>query len=120
MIDMSGPDFVTLLVSDLDASYRFYKETIGWPESDEKYPNARAFSTQPCALGIRQSPDRRKPSKPGEGIILWVRSSNAAALYAELRQRGVPIVDELRQGPWGGMFSFKDPDGYVLTVHDAG
>ncbi len=30
------------------------------------------------------------------------------------------IVEELRQGPFGMTFSFKDPDGYVLTVHDGG
>lgn len=119
MTNISGPDFVTLLVSDLEASYRFYSEKIGLKESSEKRPNAHAFKTQPCGLAIRQSSDKRKTDHPGQGIIVWLRSSDASALYGELMQRGVPIVEELRQGPFGMTFSFNDPDGYILTVHDA-
>jgi hypothetical protein len=29
MTDIAGPDFITLLVSKLEASYKFYKEQIG-------------------------------------------------------------------------------------------
>jgi catechol 2,3-dioxygenase-like lactoylglutathione lyase family enzyme len=117
MTNLSGFDFITLLVSDLEASHRFYAETLGLPASAEKRPNAYAFSTTPCPFAIRQSP---RPNNPGDGIILWLRSADATALYDELRQRGVPIVDELRQGPFGMTFSIRDPDGYVLTVHDGG
>ena len=67
MANISGPDFITILVSDLKASYSFYKEEIGLPESAE-----------------------------------------------------IPIVEELREGPFGMTFSFQDPDGYVMTVHDGG
>lgn len=120
MTDISGPDFITLIVTDLAASYKFYKDTIGLPESPEKQPNAHAFATKPCGLAIRQSSDRRKADKPGQGIMVWFRSGDAAALHAELKKRGVPIVEELRKSPFGMIFSFKDPDGYVLTVHDGG
>jgi predicted enzyme related to lactoylglutathione lyase len=120
MTDISGPDFITLLVSDLEASYRFYKEKIGLSESSEKRPNAYAFTTEPCGLAIRQSSDKRKAEHPGQGIIVWFRSSDASALHEELKRRGVPIIEELRQSPFGMTFSFKDPDGYVLTVHDGG
>jgi hypothetical protein len=30
---------------------------------------------------------------------------------------GVPIVTEPFDGPFGRTFSFRDPDGYVLTAH---
>jgi predicted enzyme related to lactoylglutathione lyase len=120
MRNISGPDFITLLVSDLEASYRFYTEKIGLNESSEKRPNAHAFKADPCGLAIRQSSDKRKTDHPGQGIIVWLRSSDASVLHDELKQRGVPIVEELRQSPFGMTFSFKDPDGYILTVHDAG
>jgi catechol 2,3-dioxygenase-like lactoylglutathione lyase family enzyme len=45
MSDLLGPDFITLLVRDLDASYHFYVELIGLRESPEKPPNAFAFAT---------------------------------------------------------------------------
>ena len=118
MANISGPDFITILVSDLNASYSFYKEKIGLPESAEKRPNAHAFQTKPCGLAIRQSSDDRKIENPGQGIILWWRTSDATALHHDLKKRGVPIVEELREGPFGMTFSFQDPDGYIMTVHD--
>jgi catechol 2,3-dioxygenase-like lactoylglutathione lyase family enzyme len=43
MTNVSGPDFITLLVSNLETSYRFYTEKIGLNESSEKQPNANTF-----------------------------------------------------------------------------
>lgn len=120
MTNVSGPDFITLLVSDLEASYKFYKEKPGLPESSERQPNAHAFSTKPCGLAIRRSPGGRRTDKPGEGVIIWLRAEDAAALHDELKGRGVEIVEGLRESPFGKTFSFRDPDGYVLTVHDGG
>jgi predicted enzyme related to lactoylglutathione lyase len=120
MTDITGPDFITLLVSNLEASYRFYKEQIGLNESSEKRPNAYAFDTKPCGLAIRQSADSRKVENPGQGIIIWLRTLDATGLHNELKGRGVPIVNHLQNSPFGMTFSFKDPDGYIMTVHDGG
>ena len=120
MTDISGLDFITLLVSDLEASYKFYKETLGLKESSEKQPNAHAFATQPCAFAIRQSSDTSKIDHPGQGIIIWFRTSDSTALHNDLKKRGVPIVEDLRKSPFGLTFSFRDPDGYVMGVHDGG
>jgi predicted enzyme related to lactoylglutathione lyase len=120
MTNISGPDFITLLVSDLEVSYNFYKQKIGLNESSEKRPNAHAFATKPCGLAIRQSPDGRKIDNPGRGIIIWWRTSDATVLHNDLKKREVPIVEDLRKSPWGITFSFKDPDVYIMTVHDGG
>ena len=120
MTNISGPDFITLLVSDLEASYKFYKEKIGLTESPEKQPNAYAFATKPCAMAVRQSSDRIKIDNPGQGIIVWLRTSDATALHSDLKKQGVPIVDDLRKSPFGMTFSFRDPDGYIMAVHDGG
>ncbi len=120
MADISGLDFITLLVGDLEASYEFYKMKLGLTESSEKQPNAHAFATRPCPFAIRRSPESRKIDNPGQGIIIWLRTPDATALHDELKKQGVPIVDGLRKSPFGMTFSFRDPDGYILSVHDGG
>ena len=70
MSAISGPDFITLLVRDLEASYNFYTAKLGLSESPEKRPNAHAFATQACGLAIRQSPDKRNMDNPGQGILM--------------------------------------------------
>jgi catechol 2,3-dioxygenase-like lactoylglutathione lyase family enzyme len=77
MANISGPDFITILVSDLKASYSFYKEKIGLPESAEKRRNAHAFQTKPCGFAIRQaSDDRNKKSRPGNHPLVAQRGRN--------------------------------------------
>jgi predicted enzyme related to lactoylglutathione lyase len=120
MNGISGPDFITILVSDLDSSYKFYKEKIGLIESTEKQPNAHAFSTKPCGFAIRQLAGNRKIENPGQGIIIWWFTSDATTLHNDLKARGVPIAEELRKSPFGMTFSFQDPDGYIMAVHDGG
>jgi len=120
MTGITGPDFITLLVSNLEASYKFYKERLGLKDSPEKQPNAYAFDAKPCAFAIRQSPDGHKIENPGQGIIVWLRTSDATSLHNELKSQAVPIVSDLRKSPFGMTFSFKDPDGYTFAVHDAG
>ncbi len=120
MATISGIDFVTLLVSDLETSYHFYKDKIGLAESTEKQPDAHAFSMKPTGLAIRQSPGKRGITNPGAGVIVWLRTTDAAALHADFIKRGVVIVEDLRKSPFGMTFSFKDPDGYILAVHDGG
>ncbi len=120
MTNISGLDFVTILVSDLEASYKFYKEKLNLPDSPEKQPNAHAFATRPCPFAIRQKPAGQKIENPGQGILLWLRAADATALYNDLKAQAVPIAEDLRKSPFGMTFSFKDPDGYIISVHDGG
>jgi predicted enzyme related to lactoylglutathione lyase len=120
MTNISGLDFITILVSDLEATYKFYKEKLNLPDSTERQPNAHAFATRPCAFAIRQKLVDLKIEHPGQGILIWLRATDSTALYNELRAQSVPIVEDLRKSPFGMTFSFKDPNGYVISVHDGG
>ena len=41
MTGATGPEFITLLVSDLGRSYQFYTEKLGLQEPTEEQPDAR-------------------------------------------------------------------------------
>jgi catechol 2,3-dioxygenase-like lactoylglutathione lyase family enzyme len=121
MNDSIGPDFITLQVRDLEASRRFYSEVIGLQTAPEVRPNAVAFATQPIGFAIRKAqaePDAI--ARSGYGIILWFLTQDAAALLKLLKERSVPKVQELADGPLGKTFTFRDPDGYLITMHDGG
>ena len=98
-----------------------YSEVLGLKESPEKRPNAFAFATRPCGFAIRKSIDRDcPPPNPGQGVIIWFRSDDAASLYRVLKERAVPMTTELADGPFGKTFTLRDPDGYLITIHDGG
>jgi predicted enzyme related to lactoylglutathione lyase len=121
MTSSIGPDFITLQVGDLEASRHFYADMIGLKVSPEVRPNAVEFATQPIGFAIRKAVmDIGAGAQPGYGVILWFHSEDAAALFKQLKEQSVPITLDLTDGPFGKMFTFRDPDGYLITVHDGG
>ena len=121
MSQLTGPDFITLQVRELEASRRFYAEVIGLKIAPETRPNAVAFATKPIGFAIRQSQvDLDAIPQLGYGIVVWFRTDDSAELYKQLKERGVPITQDLAGSPFGQTFTFRDPDGYLITVHDGG
>jgi len=58
--------------------------------------------------------------RPGVGVALWLRAEDAQAVHDQLAAQDVSILTEPSDGPFGRMFVFQDPDGYAVTIHDAG
>lgn len=114
---LSGPDFMSLQVDDLERAERFYMEVIGLTRAEKK-PEAVVFATQPIPFAVR-SPltPLPEPSERAQGVSLWFYTA-APALHARLSEAGVTIVQPLTDGPFGRMFTFVDPDGYRITAHD--
>ena len=55
----------------------------------------------------------------GAGVGMWFHNADVAGLHRRLVDHGVAIVQEPFDGPFGTTFSFRDADGYVVTVHSA-
>lgn len=112
---LNGPDFVALIVSDLEASRLFWTETIGLEPAPASPPGAHVFATHPVAFAIR-SP-REGESTGSGGVSIWFAFDGDVDVYARtLSERGV-TVSPSQPGPFGRFFAFTDPDGRAITVH---
>jgi predicted enzyme related to lactoylglutathione lyase len=121
MSNLVEPDFITLQVQDLLKSLWFYGEVLGLKASPEIRPNAVTFATQTIGFAIRESQiDLDAGTQPGHGIIFWFRTKDAAKLCQHLKDQKIQITQDLADGPFGKMFTVRDPDGYEITVHDGG
>ena len=115
-----GPSFIALQVRHLEVSKKFYLEQIGLTASTHMPPGAVIFETKPIPFAIRTPMvDLDATSKLGWGVSLWIAATDADALHAQLVEKGVPILLPPADGPFGRFFSFRDPDGYAITVHTA-
>lgn len=121
-MNLLGPDFVMLEVDDLSRSEKFYTDVIGLTRAPLNRPGAVVFATQPIPFGIRTAPttlsSSAEPSLRGQGVSLWFYTDDAPALHDRLNELGVVITQPLSDSPFGKMFVFRDPDGYLLTAHD--
>ena len=113
---VTGPDFISLQVRDIEASAAFYERHLGLARIPGP-PHAVVFGTTP-AFAVRSSLPGVDLAQPGTGIALWMHAPDAAQIHDALVAAGVTIVAEPVDGPFGFTFTFADPDGYLVTLHD--
>ena len=117
---ISGPSFISIQVRDLGRAAAFYENLVGLRRAEISPPHAVVFDTAPIAFAVRDAePTVDLAARPvGVGVALWFHDDDARALHASLVAADVPIAKEPITGPFGFTFTFTDPDGYAITVHD--
>ena len=119
---VTGPDFISLQTRDRAASQAFYEQYLGLVRSPAGPPHAAVvFDTKPIAFALRDlvaGVDLDATPQPGLGAALWFHDPEAATLHDTLVAAGAPITTPPFDGPFGLTFTFTDPDGYALTIHD--
>jgi catechol 2,3-dioxygenase-like lactoylglutathione lyase family enzyme len=118
---VTGPDFISLQVSDLDASQAFYEQYLGLVRSQAGPPHAVVFETTPTAFALRDivpGTDLAAVDQPGVGAAIWFHATGVQEIHDALAANGHTIVSAPIDGPFGRTFTFADPDGYQLTLHD--
>ncbi|GAA2777976.1 VOC family protein [Saccharopolyspora taberi] len=115
-----GPDFLTLQVSDLERSRRFYTETVGFTQVESKIPNAAVLGAKPIKIALRQATDDLSiVSQLGHGVVIWIKAEDPDKLVAEIAAAGVEITKPICDGSCGREFIFRDPfDGYQITIYE--
>ena len=106
------------LVADLDRSIRFYTEQLGF-DLDFRYEHFYAgivrdghsihLKLADATRGEREF--RRK----NEHLDVTFTVADLHAVYKDTKDRSVPIIQPLREMPYGHEFYVADPDGYILA-----
>jgi predicted enzyme related to lactoylglutathione lyase len=118
---VTGPDFISLQASDLDASQAFYERYLGLVRSAAGPPHAVVFETSPITFALRDivpGTDLASVVQPGIGAAIWLHATDVQAIHDALVADGHGIVSAPIDGPFGRTFTFADPDGYQVTLHD--
>ncbi|WP_454085238.1 VOC family protein [Georgenia sp. Marseille-Q6866] len=117
----TGPDFVSFQVRDKEASARFYEETVGLTRLPAANPAAVVLAGAGGAAFAVRDPfpgvDLDAVGELGAGVGVWFRHDDVAGLHQRLVEAGAPVAGAPVEGPFGLQLSFRDPDGYAVTVH---
>ncbi|GAA1743486.1 VOC family protein [Microbacterium paludicola] len=117
----TGPDFISLQVRDLDASQAFYERYLGLARTPAGPSHAVVFETKPIAFALRDIVPGTDPASgdhPGAGVAIWLHATDVQVIHDALAADGHTIVADPFDGPFGRTFTFADPDGYRITLHD--
>lgn len=121
MTAVTGIDFAALQVRNLEASASFYTDVVGLTRAPVGPPHAVVFATEPIPFAVREpSINLDATDKLGWGVALWFHAEDVDAVLDRVTAAGAPVLVEPFDGPFGRTFTFADPDGYAITVHDKG
>ena len=117
----TGPDFISLQARDLVASQAFYEQYLGLTRAASGPPNAVVFDTAPISFALREvapGTDLDSAPQPGVGAAIWLHATDVQTIHDALVTDDHVIVSAPTDGPFGRTFTFADPDGYQITLHD--
>jgi len=123
-VAVTGPDFISLQVRDLERSAAFYEQYLGLKRSRRGTAARRRVRHQ--ADRVRR-PRRRRGRRPGRDRSAGAREWRCGCtpptrrnIHDALAAAGTTIISAPVDGPFGRTFTFADPDGYQVTLHDRG
>ena len=111
--------FVSLQVSDLEASRRFYTDFLGFQPAVQTPPDACVFATQSGAIFTIRKPlvDLKATPHLGWGVGLWFAVTDLEVFLQRIEGKAT-LVRGLQPTPFGNTAIIADPDGYWLTLQE--
>ena len=114
-----------IAVKDVEASSKWYQSVFncrsmhGGKEFDILVSENNDILLCLHKWGAHQHPTMTDPTiTPGNGLILYFRTENMNRIRQNAEKTGVYIVEDIHFNPnsMKQEFSFRDPDGYYLTI----
>lgn len=118
---ITGVDFVTIPVRDLDAARAFYGDVLGlepgklWQRGDTPALGAE-FETGTVTLALANLAGIGREHRPNAAPVA-LQVADVAAARAALEARGVQFHGETMDTGVCHMAHFADPDGNQLMLH---
>ena len=118
------PDYVVLIVEDLDRALKFYTEVLGLQLGHRSGDYAQ-LDTGGTRLGLytRNAMARtlgivlKEPAQDAPGSEIGFKVADVDAAFSELVKHGASPVTSPTTRPWGQRTAYvRDPDGHLIEL----
>ena len=123
-MELTAPDYIILIVDDLDRALRFYTEVLGlklghrsgdYAQLDTSATRLALYTRSAMANTLGMSLEAPRPDSPGFEVGFKV--ANVDAAVNELIARGVSPVVPPTDRFWGQRTAYvRDPDGHLIEL----
>jgi predicted enzyme related to lactoylglutathione lyase len=108
---ITGLTYAIVTTDDVPAARRFYTEKLGLATEDDMGDEFSQFTTR---AGTLWAVGKAAPTLPKGAVDLYLQVEDVDTAHATWKQRGVEMLTEPHDAPFGRTFAFKDQDGRVL------
>jgi len=123
-VKLTLPDYVVLIVADLDASLRFYTQVLGLELGHRSgaFAQLRTGATrialyERAAMGQTLGRPLRAPDPDAPGFELGFKVPDCDVAFAALVARGARVVAAPTTRSWGQRTAYlSDPDGHLVEL----
>ncbi len=124
MVRFRAPDYVVLVVEDLDRALAFYCNLLGLPlgHRSESFAQLATGATRVAlyerpAMAATLGRELEPPSPEAPGFELGFKVEDCDAAYAELVAGGAAPAVPPADRPWGQRTAYvRDPDGHLVEL----
>jgi len=123
-MELRLPDYIVIIVEDLDRSLVFYTEILGLQlkHRAEAFAQLETGATR-LALFTREAMsttlgmDLNAPDENAPGFELGFKVDDVDEAFRELREKGAAEVIAPTDRPWGQRTAYvRDPDGHLIEL----
>jgi predicted enzyme related to lactoylglutathione lyase len=111
---IKGLTYAIVTTDDVPRARRFFTEKLGLGTEDDMADEFSQFTTRDGTLwAVMRRPAHAAPLS----AELYLQVDDTDAAYAAWKERGVEMLTEPHNEPFGRTFAFKDADGRVLHAY---
>lgn len=123
-MQFQAPDYVVLVVADLDRALEFYCDVLGLPLGHRSGPFAQ-LATGVTRVSLYARPamaetlgrELQPPALDAPGFELGFKVDDCDAAYDELVSAGATPAVAPMERPWGQRTAYvRDPDGHLVEL----
>jgi catechol 2,3-dioxygenase-like lactoylglutathione lyase family enzyme len=105
---------VILLVSNMEKSVKFYRDTLGLPIKT-KSKDWTEFFNNDTVMALH--PAKKKSNiKTGSGMMVGFEVGDLEATVKKLKEKKVKFFKKPKEEPFGKHAIVKDPDGHLISI----
>ncbi len=123
-VRLTAPDYVVLIVEQLERALHFYVEILGLPLGHRSGPYAQLDTgTTRLALYERKAMSEtlgrklRAPAQDAPGFELGFKVNDVDAAFSALQRQGAAVISPPTDRHWGQRTAYvQDPDGHLIEL----
>ena len=105
---------VILLVSDMEKSIRFYRDTLGIPIKIKSKAWTEFFNKD-TVLALHPA-KKKSRMKTGSGMLVGFEVSDLDSTVKKLKEKKVKFFKKPKEEPFGKHAIIEDPDGHLVSI----